>query len=131
VPETVFDSFGWVSLALFIRLIIHLFQLVFSAGIVFFSHNKSANNVFQPAYQHSRTGPLLDSMSVRLIKVPLGNQTRPKPSFPPFYLAAARAGHFGAAGVVRIQNTCFFFKKKEVCLSTFHFRVSLNLDVTT
>jgi quercetin dioxygenase-like cupin family protein len=26
-------------------------QLVFSTGIVFFSHNKSANSVFQPAYQ--------------------------------------------------------------------------------
>jgi hypothetical protein len=35
-----------------------LFRLVFSAGIVFFSHNKSVNNVFQPACQHSRTGPL-------------------------------------------------------------------------
>jgi hypothetical protein len=39
-------------------LIIHLFQLVFSAEIVFFSHNKSANSVFQPAYQHSRTAPM-------------------------------------------------------------------------
>jgi hypothetical protein len=43
--------------ALFIRLIIRLFQLVFSAETVFFSHNKSTNNVFQPAYQHSRTAP--------------------------------------------------------------------------
>jgi hypothetical protein len=41
------------SLALFIRLIIHTFQLIFSVGIVFFSHNKSANSVFQLAYQHS------------------------------------------------------------------------------
>jgi hypothetical protein len=40
---------------MFIRLIIRLFQLVFSAEIVFFSHNKSANSVFQPAYQYSRT----------------------------------------------------------------------------
>jgi hypothetical protein len=45
---------------LFIRLIIRLFQLVFSAGTVFFSHNKSANSVFQPAYQHSRTAPKKD-----------------------------------------------------------------------
>jgi hypothetical protein len=45
-------------MALFIWLIIRLFQLVFSAGTVFFSHNKSANSVFQPAYQHSRTGPI-------------------------------------------------------------------------
>jgi hypothetical protein len=39
---------------LFIWLIIRLFQFVFLAGTVFFSHIKSAN-VFQPAYQHSRT----------------------------------------------------------------------------
>jgi hypothetical protein len=45
------------SSAMFIRLIIRTFQLVFSVGIVFFSHNKSANSVSQPAYQHSRTGP--------------------------------------------------------------------------
>jgi hypothetical protein len=43
--------------ALLIWLIIRLFQLVFSAGTIFFFHNKSANSVFQPAYQHSRTGP--------------------------------------------------------------------------
>jgi hypothetical protein len=42
---------------LFIRLIIRLFQLIFSAATIFFSHNKSANSVFQPAYQHSRTAP--------------------------------------------------------------------------
>jgi hypothetical protein len=42
-----------VALALFIRLIIHTFQLVFLTVTVFFSHNKSANSVFQPAYQHS------------------------------------------------------------------------------
>jgi hypothetical protein len=45
-------------LALFIRLIICTFQLVFSVGTVFFSHNKSANSIFQPAYQRSRTGSL-------------------------------------------------------------------------
>jgi hypothetical protein len=45
--------------ALFIRLIIRLFQLVFSTATLFFSHNKSANSVFQPAYQHRRTGPKL------------------------------------------------------------------------
>jgi hypothetical protein len=43
--------------ALFIWLIIRLIQLVFSAGTVFFSHKKSANSVFQPAYNSSRTGP--------------------------------------------------------------------------
>jgi hypothetical protein len=45
-------------MALFIQLIIRLFELVFSARTVFFSHNKSANRVFQPAYQHSRTAPI-------------------------------------------------------------------------
>jgi hypothetical protein len=39
--------------ALFIQLIIRTFQLVFSVGTVFFPHNKSANDVFQPAYQLS------------------------------------------------------------------------------
>jgi ABC-type multidrug transport system fused ATPase/permease subunit len=47
------------AMALFIRLIIRLFQLVFSVRTVFFSHNKSANSVFQLAYQHSQTGPIL------------------------------------------------------------------------
>jgi hypothetical protein len=32
------------------------FQLIFSVGIVFFSHNKSANSVFQPAYQQAERG---------------------------------------------------------------------------
>jgi hypothetical protein len=50
--------------ALFIRLIIRLFQLVFLAGTVFFSHNKSANSVFQPAYQHSRTAPSLPTVQI-------------------------------------------------------------------
>jgi hypothetical protein len=31
----------------------------FSAGTIFFSHKKSANSVFQPAYNSSRTGPKL------------------------------------------------------------------------
>jgi hypothetical protein len=40
-------------MTLFIRLIICLFQLIFSDRTVFFSHNKLANSVFQPAYQYS------------------------------------------------------------------------------
>jgi hypothetical protein len=36
------------ALTLFIRLIIHLFQLIFLARTIFFSHNKSDNSVFQP-----------------------------------------------------------------------------------
>jgi hypothetical protein len=55
---TIADKFKR-TVALFIRLIIYLFQLVFLAVIVFFSHNKSANSVFQPAYQHSRMAPVL------------------------------------------------------------------------
>jgi hypothetical protein len=41
---------GMLPPSLFTRLIIRLFQLVFSAKTVFFSHSKSAI-VFQPAYQ--------------------------------------------------------------------------------
>jgi hypothetical protein len=40
-------------MAPFIWLIIRLIRLVFSAGTVFFSHKKSANSVFQPAYNSS------------------------------------------------------------------------------
>jgi hypothetical protein len=47
------------TMAMFIRLIIRTFQL--SVRTVFFSHNKSANSVLQPAYQHSRTGPMGDT----------------------------------------------------------------------
>jgi hypothetical protein len=50
------------SLALFIRLIICTFQLVFLVGTMFFSHSKSSNSVFQPAYQQNRTGPLFDTV---------------------------------------------------------------------
>jgi hypothetical protein len=51
-------------MALFISLIIRLFQLVFLTGIVFFSHNKLVNSVFQPAYQHS--AELLTALSLHL-----------------------------------------------------------------
>jgi hypothetical protein len=46
------------TMSLFTWPIIRLFQLVFSAGTIFFSHNKSTNSVFQPAYQPRRTGPM-------------------------------------------------------------------------
>jgi hypothetical protein len=49
---------------LFIRLIIRLIQFVFSVEIIFFSHDKSVNSVFQPAYQHSQTWPKLESAGV-------------------------------------------------------------------
>jgi hypothetical protein len=51
---------------LFIWLIIRLIQLVFSVGTVFFSHKKSANSVFQPAYNSSRTAPKCCIPSPRL-----------------------------------------------------------------
>jgi hypothetical protein len=54
------------TMALFIWLIIRLIQLVFSVGTVFFSHKKSVNSVFQPAYNSSRTGPILDQIPILL-----------------------------------------------------------------
>jgi hypothetical protein len=56
-PEDVGLIKGHKTKALFIWLIIRLIQLVFSAETVFFSHKKSANSVFQPAYNSSRTAP--------------------------------------------------------------------------
>jgi hypothetical protein len=54
-----FKGNSTVTYRLIIRLIICLFQFVFSVGTIFFSHNKLANNIFQPAYQYSRTAPTL------------------------------------------------------------------------
>jgi hypothetical protein len=42
---------------LFTWFIIRLFQFIFLVRTVFLSHNKSANSVFQPVYEPSRTGP--------------------------------------------------------------------------
>jgi hypothetical protein len=58
-----------ISWSLFIWLIIRLFQLVFSAETVFFSHNKSANSVFQPAYQPNRTAPKFGFVFIESIKM--------------------------------------------------------------
>jgi len=46
------------SMALFVSLIIRTFQLVFSAGTLFFSHNKSAGTVFRLVFSAKRTGPM-------------------------------------------------------------------------
>jgi hypothetical protein len=46
------------AMALFIWLIIRLIQLGFLVGTIFFSHKKSANSVFQPAYNSSWTAPM-------------------------------------------------------------------------
>jgi hypothetical protein len=54
-------------MALFIRITIRLFRLVFSAETAFFSHNKSVNNIFQPAYQPNRMTPMwLDQRKISL-----------------------------------------------------------------
>jgi hypothetical protein len=44
--------------SLFIWLIIRFIRLIFLIGTVFFSHKKSVNSVFQPAYNSSQTVPL-------------------------------------------------------------------------
>ena len=43
-------------MALFASLIIRTFQLIFSAGTVFFFHNKSARIVFRHVFSAKRTG---------------------------------------------------------------------------
>jgi hypothetical protein len=49
---------------------------------VFFSHNKSVNSVFQPAYQHSRTGPYSLRPRIRVV-LGWGTKTRAKrPIYP-------------------------------------------------
>ena len=42
---------------MFAYFIIRTFQLVFSAGTIFFSHNKSAGTVFRLVFSAKRTGP--------------------------------------------------------------------------
>jgi hypothetical protein len=54
--------------SLFTWLIIRFLACFFSRNSIF-SHNKSVNNIFQPAYQPSRTGP---SLASRLITVTFG-----------------------------------------------------------
>jgi hypothetical protein len=66
---------------LFIRHIIRLFQLIFSARTVIFSQNKSANSVFQPAYQHSRTGPTSYINDVTACMLPAGTKICPGISY--------------------------------------------------
>ena len=50
------DRRGQLCKALFACLIIRIFQLVFSAGTVFFSHNKSAETMFRFVLSAKRTG---------------------------------------------------------------------------
>ena len=47
-----------ICMALFASLVIHTFQLVFSAGTVFFSHNESARTMFRLVFSAKRTGPM-------------------------------------------------------------------------
>jgi hypothetical protein len=65
-------------MVLFIWLIIRLIQLVFSAGTVFFSHKKSANSVFQPAYNSSRTAPLEIKRRSKTLKKLCGEDGEPQ-----------------------------------------------------
>jgi len=52
------DATNFIVLkALFASLIIRTFQLLFSAGTEFFSHNKSARTVFWLVFSAKRTGP--------------------------------------------------------------------------
>ena len=44
---------------MFASLIIRLFQLVFSAGTVFFSHNESAGTIFRLVFLAKRTVPII------------------------------------------------------------------------
>jgi hypothetical protein len=59
--------------ALFIWLIICLIQLVFSAGIVFFSHKKSVNSVFQPAYNFRIFQTSLENITLEVIATHIFN----------------------------------------------------------
>ena len=49
---------GHGAMALFACLIIRIFQLIFLAGTVFFSPNKSAGIIFRFIFSAKRTGPL-------------------------------------------------------------------------
>jgi hypothetical protein len=71
----------YLIMALFIWLIIRLIQLVFSARTVFFSHKKSANSVFQPAYNSSRMRPifLLIFMNLVFLNISAPQQSQTKP----------------------------------------------------
>jgi hypothetical protein len=57
-----YTNFDWEDVAvhkgeaLFACLIIRIFQLVFSAKIIFFSHDKSANSTFSHDFSAKRTG---------------------------------------------------------------------------
>jgi hypothetical protein len=50
-------------MALFIRLIIRTFQLIFLAGTIFFSHNKSANSVFSRLISTAERGLYASNLS--------------------------------------------------------------------
>ena len=58
-------------LSMFACLIIRTFQLVFSVGTIFFSHNKSAGTMFRLVFSAKRTGFCLVSDSEVLRGWPL------------------------------------------------------------
>jgi hypothetical protein len=49
------------------------FSACFLTETVFFFHNKLANNIFQPAYQHSRTAPMWCEASTPCARTPLSS----------------------------------------------------------
>ena len=58
-----FFTSPWVhTMALFASLIIRTFQLVFLAGTVFSSHNKSSGTIFRLIFSAKRTGPLEEQL---------------------------------------------------------------------
>jgi hypothetical protein len=54
------------------------YSACFSAGTIFFSHKKSANSVFQPAYNSSRTASYFSAFSLRHISIVMSSSpTKP------------------------------------------------------
>jgi hypothetical protein len=64
---------------MFVCFIIRIFQLVFSAGTVFFSHNKSANSTFSHGFSAKRTGSIVQSTIALIRSVSMGlKASRPR-----------------------------------------------------
>jgi len=58
VQERQFENEVYHPMAPFASLVIRTFQLIFSAGTIFFSHNKSTRIVFRLIFSAKRTGPI-------------------------------------------------------------------------
>ena len=62
-----------LDMGMIASLIIRTFQLVFLAGTVFFSHNKSVGTVFYLVFSAKRTGPWSLKPEMPLVVESLGN----------------------------------------------------------